>query len=123
MKQTKSIQPRKQRKWRDMAPLHKRRSFIKSHLSKKLQEKYGRRSVPVRKGDVVRIMRGQFKGVDGEVLTVDLKKCSVYVEGVTIKKTDGTDTARAVAPSNMMITDLTLDDKKRIAMLERGMKE
>ena len=122
MKQTKSTQPRKQRKWRSEAPLHKRRSFLGSHLDKKLQEKYNRRSIPVRKGDTVKIMKGEFRGIKGEVINVDLEKCVIYVDGVTVKKTDGTDIARAVEPSNVMITHLMRDDRKRIAMLERGMK-
>jgi len=117
-----SIQPRKQRKWRKEAPLHIRRKFMGGHLSKNLREKYGRRSIPIRKGDNVKIMRGEFKGIKGEVIKVDLKKCKIYVDGVTIKKTDGTDVPKAIDPSNVMITDLALDDKKRVAILERGMK-
>ena len=71
----------------------------------------------------MKIMRGEFQGVKGEVVNVDLKKCKILVDGATVKKTDGTDVARAIEPSNVIITDLTMDDKRRIEMLERGMKE
>ncbi|OYT25643.1 MAG: 50S ribosomal protein L24 [Candidatus Altiarchaeales archaeon ex4484_96] len=123
MKQTKSIKASKQRGYRAKAPLHKKMRFMGCRLEARLKDKYGRRTIPVRKGDTVKIMRGEFRGGSGEVTRVDLKKSCVYIDGVNIKKTDGTDVARPINPSNIMITDLTLDDKKRIAMLERGLKE
>jgi len=122
MKQTKSIKPGKQRKWRFDAPSHKRRKFMGSCLDGELRDKYGRRTLPIRKGDTVKILRGEFKGNGGEVTKVDVGKSRVYIDGVNIKKTDGTDVARPIDPSNIMITDLSLDDKKRIQLLERGMK-
>ncbi|MEA1924463.1 MAG: 50S ribosomal protein L24 [Candidatus Altiarchaeota archaeon] len=122
MKQTKSIKPGKQRKWRADAPLHKRRKFMGSCLDRKLRDKYGRRTISIRKGDTVKILRGEFKGNGGEVTEVDVGRSRVFIEGVNIKKTDGTDVPRPIDPSNIVITDLTLDDNKRIKLLERGMK-
>ncbi|HDN82956.1 MAG TPA: 50S ribosomal protein L24 [Candidatus Altiarchaeales archaeon] len=120
--QTKSSQPRKQRKFRYEAPLHKRRKMIVSRLSKELQEKYKRRNVPVRKGDIVKVMRGDFKGMSGEVIKVDLKKYKIYVDGITLKKADGTEVPRALDASNVMITELNLKDKLRLEMLERKLR-
>jgi len=115
-----SVQPRKQRKYRYNAPLHIKRKFLSAHLSKELRKKYGKRSVPVRKGDEVKIMKGQFKGMKGTVTKVDLKKCKVYLEEIKVKKVDGSEVHRPIHPSNLMITKLNLDDKRRVAVLERS---
>jgi large subunit ribosomal protein L24 len=50
-------------------------------LDKPLREKYGRRSVEVKKGDDVKIMRGKFKGKHGKVGTVDVKNTRIQIEG------------------------------------------
>ena len=56
-----SKQPRKQRKYNYNAPLHIKGKFMAAHLSKDLMKKYNRRSIRVRKGDKVILLRGQFK--------------------------------------------------------------
>ena len=118
-----SKQPRKQRKYRANAPLHIKRKMIASHLSKELREKYKRRSFPVRKNDVVKILRGSFKGKQGKVSKVDTKKMKVYVEGIVRTKKDGTKVPVPLDPSNLMIVSLNLEDKKRAKALERKLKE
>lgn len=120
MIQTTSKKPGKQRKWRANAPLHRKRKMVSALLSKELREKYGRRSLPVRKGDKVKIMRGDSKAASGEVTRVDLKFCRIYVEGVTVKKADGTAVERALDSSNVQLVDLSLEDKKRRGVLERS---
>jgi len=119
MKRPKSKKARKQRKFLYTAPLHIRRKMMSAHLSKELREKYKRRSLPVRKGDEVEIMRGEFKKKRGKVLRVDLKKYKVYVEGITRKRTDGTERLVPIHPSNLMIVNLNLQDKRRVKILER----
>ncbi|MFH1403908.1 MAG: 50S ribosomal protein L24 [Candidatus Altiarchaeota archaeon] len=123
MKKPSSSKPRRQRKWLYEAPLNVRRKMMSSPLSKELKEKYNRNSIPLRKGDSVKVMRGSFKGVNGQVTRVDLKKYKVYVEGVTMKKADGTDVEKSLNPSNVMITELFLEDKKRREILGRTAKE
>ena len=118
-KLSRSRQPRKQRKAYFKAPLHVRQKFMTAPLSPELREKYGVRSLPVRKGDKVRVMRGDFKGHEGEVVRVDLKRIRVFVDGVTIKKADGTPVFRPLHPSNLMIVSLKLDDQMRRRILER----
>lgn len=93
--------------------------MLASHLSKELREKYKRRSLPVRKGDEVLIMRGKFKGRTGKISRVDLKKYRVYIEGITRKRTVGTDVQVSIHPSNLQITNLYLGDKRRVKILER----
>lgn len=112
-----SIQPRKQRKYRYNAPLHIRQKFIKVHLSKELREKHKRRAFGLRKSDKVKILRGQFKGKMGKVERIDLKKSKVYITGIDSIKKDGTKEFLPLEPSNLLITELNLEDKKRKAKL------
>jgi large subunit ribosomal protein L24 len=120
MKRPRSKKPRKQRKFLYNAPLHLRRKMISAHLSKELREKYKRRSFPLRKGDEVKVMRGEFKGTIGKVVRIDTKEYKVYVDSVKKKRSIGTEYLVPLSPSNLMITKLNLDDKYRVKMLERG---
>ena len=60
------------------------------HLNKDLKTKYEVRAIPVRKGDVVKVMRGSFKTREGKVQTVYRKKWCIHVEKITKEKTNGT---------------------------------
>ena len=115
-----SAQPRKQRRMLYNAPLHKLPKLMSAHLSPELRERYGRRSFPVRAGDKVRILRGEFRGVEGKVTKVDRERQMVYVENVTVKKADGTTVQKPVHVSNVVITELNLDDEYRKQALSRG---
>ncbi len=95
---------------------------MKAHLSKELRKKYNRRSFGLKKGDKVKIMRGQFKKKNGKIDKVDLKGNYVYVTGIEIQKKDGTKTFYPLQPSNLMITELNLDDKKRQKIIDRKVK-
>ena len=114
-----SKKPRKQRKYRLTAPLHIKQKFAHSHLSKDLRKKYGMRNIALRKGDKVKIMRGQFRKHEGKVESIDLKNTSIFVNGVEITKRDGTKKMLALHPSNLTITELNLEDKLRQKTLER----
>jgi len=116
----KSKQPRKQRKFLYNAPLHVRRKILSAHLSKELRMKYKRRGFPIRKDDEVEVMRGEHRKKRGKISKVDLKKYKVYVEGITIKRTDGTERQIAFHPSNLKIVNLNLQDKLRVKALEKN---
>jgi len=116
---TKSKQPRKQRRALYNAPLHVRQKLVSAPLSPELREKFGVRNLPVRTGDKVRVMRGDFKGHEGKVVKVDLRRLRIFVEGVTIKKADGTPVFRPIHPSKVMIIELNLKDPWRRRILER----
>lgn len=119
----KSSKPSKQRKFLFTAPLHVKRKFLSSHLSKELRQKYKTRSMPLKKGDEVEIMKGEYKKKKGKITKVNLKKFKAYVEGVITKKTTGTDVQVGLHPSNLKIINLNLDDKKRVKSLDRKMKK
>jgi large subunit ribosomal protein L24 len=105
------------------APLHKKRKWIASHLAENLLLKYDRRSMPLVKGDTVKVMRGSFRGHEDKVAQIHVKKQVVEVEGITIVKADGTKIAKAIHASDLMITKMNLTDKWRRKKLERGLSE
>jgi len=117
-----SKKPGKQRKYRCNAPLHIKQKFVHVHLSKELRNKYGMRSICLKKGDKVKIVRGNYKGKQNKVSRVDLKKSRVYVEGIDFTKKDGNKILYTLQPSNLMITELDIEDKKREAKLKKDKK-
>ena len=100
------------------ATFHTRSKQLGSQLSEDLRKKYGKKSVRVIKGDSIKIVRGEFKGVDGKVSKVLTKKNSVSVEGIKKEKTKGEKFDVYIHTSNLLVTDLNTDDKWRIAKLE-----
>ena len=124
VKLTESKQPRKQRKVFFNAPLHIRRKIMSAHLSPELRKKYGGvRSMPIRVGDKVIILRGRFKGQSGKVVKVDHKKYRIYVDVAKIKRSDGTEVYFPIHPSNVMIVELDLKDPWREKILKRRMEQ
>lgn len=118
-----SKKPRKQRKYVFNLPLHIRKALLSVTLSKDLRKKHNRRSITVRREDKVKILRGQFKKKTGKVTRVDLRNVKVYIEGIENIKKDGTKVLYPFEPSNLMITELNLEDKKRKKILERKVKQ
>ncbi|MEM2124267.1 MAG: 50S ribosomal protein L24 [Methanolinea sp.] len=112
-----SKQPRKQRKARYTAPAHARNRFLHAPLAPALRENYHRRSVRVVTGDTVKVLRGESAGTEGLVDKVDTKRCMIVVQGVSVRKADGTEVPRPVHPSNVQVTKLNLKDPKRAERL------
>ncbi len=111
--------PRKQRKKLFTAPAHMRHKLMAAPLSPELLAQRGIKALPVRKGDTVRVLRGDHKGFEGKVSRIDLKHYRVFLEGLTREKVDGSTVFVALHPSKVMIKNLNLDDKVRKAVLER----
>jgi len=89
-----------------------------SALSKDLHKKYGRRSVRVIEGDSIRIIRGEYKGVDGKISKISTQKNSVSIEGIKKEKTKGDKFDVYIHTSNLVVTSLNTGDKWRMARLE-----
>jgi len=120
MQATKPVKkPGKQRKHLYNAPAHLRHKFMAAPLSQELISSKGAKALPVRKGDTVRIMRGDNKGFEGKVSRIDLKRYRIFIEGLTREKVDGTNIFVSVHPSKVMIKNLKLDDKWRQGIVER----
>lgn len=114
-----SKQPRKQRKYVANAPIHIKRKRLSVNLSKDLRKKIGKRNIIVRKGDKVKIMRGKFKGKTGKIEKVFTKLSKVFVEGINVKKQEGSMVNVKLTPSNLQIIELYEDDKKRFGKKEQ----
>ncbi|MBI4449121.1 50S ribosomal protein L24 [Candidatus Woesearchaeota archaeon] len=108
-----SKDPGKQRKYQAMAPQHLCSTLVSAHLSKELRAQYKRRSLPVRTGDTVKVLRGSHKGKSGTVHRVDRKTLRIYVNGVTSTKRDGSAPLLPIQTSNVTIITLAVD-KRRI---------
>jgi len=108
-----SKQPRKKHKFAFNAPLHIKHKFLSATLSKPLRKQYGRRSIEVRKGDEVKVMRGKFAGKTGKVSVVQTIKTRAAVEGIQHTKKDGTKVNVWFDASKLMIIVINSDDKKR----------
>jgi large subunit ribosomal protein L26e len=109
---------RKARKAHFAAPSSIRRKIMSAPLSKELRGKHNTRSLPIRKDDEVRIVRGTYKGREGKVTQVYRKKWVIHVDRVQRDKTNGATASIGVNPSNVVITTIKLD-KDRRAILER----
>ncbi len=113
-----SKKPKKQRKERYTAPLHRRRKDLTARLAPDIVDKHGIKRIPVCKGDTVYITRGAFRDSEGDVIAVDMKNYKLHIENITIEKVDGTAVPFPIPPSNVMITKLKID-KNREAVIDR----
>ena len=102
------------------ATFQTRSKQLGSALSKELRKKYGKRSVRVIEGDSVKILRGEFKGVEGKISNVSTQKNSVAIEGVKKEKTKGDKFDVYIHTSNLVVTSINTDDKWRTSRLEQS---
>lgn len=112
---------RKNRKAHFSAPSPLRRIIMSAPLSSELRQKYNVRSMPIRKHDEVRVVRGQYKG-EGKVITCYRKKFVIHVERISREKANQMPVPVGIHPSNCVITKLKLD-KDRKAILDRKNRE
>ena len=87
-------------------------------LSKNLRKKYGKRTIRVLEGDSVKVIRGEFTGVDGKVTKVSNADGGLSIEGVKKEKLKGEKYDVYIHTSNIEVTALNTDDKWRINKLE-----
>jgi len=107
-----SKKPRKQRKYARHAPRHVKRVMHRSMLSAPLREELGIQTLPPRKGDTVKVLRGDHRGREGIIERVDRDRGRVYVQGVTRKRLDGTDVLVPIHHSNIMLIKLVEDERR-----------
>ena len=87
-------------------------------LSDSLRKKYGKKSARVKEGDSVKVIRGEFDGVDGKVTEVSAANNGLTIEGVKKEKLKGEKYDVFIHTSNVEITALNTDDKWRMNKLE-----
>ena len=90
-----------------------------SHLSKDLREKHHCKSMRVIEGDGVKVLRGEFKGIEGKVTRVSTERRGIAIEGIKREKLKGGNVDIFIHPSNVVITSLNLEDKWRQNRIEK----
>jgi len=100
------------------APYAIRSNHVSSALSKELKKKYGRKSVRVLADDSVKVIRGEYKGIDGKVTKVSIMKNSVAIEGIKREKLKGEKIDVYIHSSNIIVTGLNTGDHWRKSKLE-----
>ena len=96
-----------------VTPKHVRDKNICSTLTDDLREQYTRRSIRVIKGDTVRVMRGEYSGIEGKVEKVNTIRGTLSIEGVQREKVRGGNVKVQIHSSNVIVSGLNLDDKYR----------
>ena len=109
---------RKMRKAHFGASSVERRVRMAAPLKKDLFLRYKVRSLPVIKGDEVKVTRGAYKGKEGKVTGVQRNKYVIHIERVTRDKSNGQQIPVGIDASNVVITNLKID-RCRKAILAR----
>ena len=104
-------------------PKHIRDKSICSTLTEDLREQYNRRSVRVIKGDTVRVMRGEYTGIEGKVEKVNTRRGTLSIEGVQREKVRGGNVKVQIHSSNVRVSGLNLDDKYRQNKIRSGSQQ
>ena len=102
-----------------IVPKHLTERRLRSPLSRALREKYGRRNVRVIAGDTIKVIRGEYSGIEGKVEKVNMKRGSLAIEGIQREKVRGGNVKVEINSTNVIVTDLDLDDKYRQALNQR----
>ncbi|MBT5183554.1 MAG: 50S ribosomal protein L24 [Euryarchaeota archaeon] len=128
----KSSKPGKQRKAQFNAPMHVKRKRVRARLQldKPDSRLAGLRSVTIRVGDTVRVVRGDYAHggkrvggkrnadpLSGKVIRVNSDNGRIFIEGATAAKSDNREEAVPVHSSNVVVTKLDETDKLRIQHL------
>lgn len=115
--------PRKQRKANFSAHQFAGRRLLTVPLSQELRRRFGRRQLPVRKGDTVRVVRGSYEGQEERVAKVDTRSRTVTLDNITVKKADAKLKPLPVRPNHLLLTRLNLSDAWRRRILKVGEAE
>jgi len=110
-----SKKPSKARKALYELPKHKKAKEVAAHLNEKLQKELGKRSITIRKNDVVKIVRGSFAGKEGKITSVDRSANKIYVEKAVRKKSNGEERQVPIDASKVIVLDIDRTDRKRVA--------
>ena len=105
-----STKPKKQRKALYNRKNHQRSKLNSCRLADFLREEYGPKAVPLRVGDSVRVVKGEFQDFEGEVIEIT-KNHRVKIKEATFEKNDGTQFHPSIHISKVVITKF-LNPKK-----------
>jgi ribosomal protein uL24 len=105
--------PRRQRRALYTADSFERRVRMTVPLSRELRARFHRRSLPLRKGDTVRVLSGSFEGREERVARVNRRDYSVTLDNVTLKTADEKMKPLSIGVGHLVITRLNLSDPWR----------
>ena len=102
------MKPDTERKKYHKEKIHRKKNRLHVHLSKDLRGKLKKkkRSMLVRKGDVVKVLRGPEKGKEAKVKSVSTVKRKVYLEGVVARSARAREMPVPLEPSNLLLVRL-----------------
>jgi|ERR671911_929462 large subunit ribosomal protein L24 len=103
-------------------PKHQRDKMVGAVLEDSLRKQYGRKNIRVIKGDSVRVMRGEYKGVEGKVEKLNTEQATFHIEGIQREKIRGGQVKVPIHSSNVMVISLNLDDGFRSRKLQGATK-
>jgi large subunit ribosomal protein L24 len=103
-------------------PKHQRDKLVGAVLEDSLRKQYGRKNIRVVKGDSVRVMRGEYKGVEGKVEKVNTVHATFHIEGIQREKIRGGQVKVPIHSSNVMVISLNLDDDHRSRKIQGATK-
>jgi len=93
---------------------NRREKLLGASLSENLREQHNRRSIRIVKGDTVRILRGEYAGIEGKVEKVNTVRSTLSIEGVQREKIRGGKVKVQIHASNVQIISLNTDDEYRM---------
>lgn len=118
-----SKKPGKQRKAMHNLSAHRRGKLMVAGLISELAEETGVKRLPIRKGDSIVVISGEFKDTEGKVTKIDRKNYTVSVKELAIEKSDGAEYNVPLHYSKVMITKLEKDKRRSKILERRALKE
>ena len=97
---------------------HDRDKMLGAVLDDSLRRQYNRKSLRVIKGDSVKVIRGEYKGVEGKVEKVNTENATFHIEGIQRDKIKGGQVKIPIHSSNVIVIGLNLEDKNRSRKLQ-----
>ena len=117
----KSKKPKKQRKALYNYKNHQKSKLLSTRVADFLRDEYGIKRLPLRVGDQVKVILGEFSDFEGEVLEIT-KGLRCKIKECTFEKADGTQFYPAIHISKLVITKIAEEKKLdpwRAKMIER----
>lgn len=105
-----SKKPGKQRKALFNYKNNHRSKLLSTRVADFVREEYGIKALPLRVGDDVRVVKGEFKDFEGEVIEIT-KNLRAKIKEVTFDKADGTEFHPTIHISKLIITKLSKEKK------------
>lgn len=122
----KSKKPTKQRNALRKVMNHQVSKLFTIKLDDALMGEYGIKRLTLRKGDSVRVISGEFDGIEGKILSLNKKTRRVTIEECTLEKKDGSNYYVPISVSKLVLTKLVTEKNKidpwRLKIIERKQK-